>query len=342
MDSTLPFFKTVLEPLTAAARRDFVAANDSPLDSLRHPPVPVRAAWISDVHLGTRGCQAPALVGFLEHIRPATLYLNGDIWDMWKIGAYQVTKIGRSVNQRHYAPAQLTVMKKLLRLHDKGAQVIYVPGNHDEVARDWHGAQLGRFIVQNEVMHKTADGRHLLVAHGDAYDQVVRNNRALSIFGTHAKELVTRASLKLERARQGRRVNRAMEILGLSSHWSLAKALNDRLDGMNYNAAFEDAMRQDVSQRNAARVKNGLPQLDGIMLGHTHIPDERALKTQSGQPFTYYNSGDWMDPRHCTALLEGHDGKIRLVRWDDKQGIVDYQPARPITEKTISHAVNSR
>lgn len=225
------------------------------------------------------------------------------------------------------------MLKKILRLHDKGTAITYIPGNHDEVARDWHGMQFGAFAIRNEVVHQTGDGRQLLVQHGDIYDHVVRNNRLLSIFGTHAKELATRASLRLERARQNVRINRGLEKLGLSSHWSLASALHDRMDSTNYNQAFEDAMRQDMSQRNAARDKAGLPPLDGLALGHTHIPDQRDLRTENGRPFTYYNSGDWVDPRHCTALLEDRDGTIRLVRWDNQHGIVDYQPKLPVSGK---------
>lgn len=337
MRSVIPFLETVFSPGAVASRNHLVAPSPSAgslmeptaspaADRLRHPVLSVRAAWVSDVHLGTSGCQAEALVGFLEHIRPEKLYFNGDIVDMWKLGATAITKVGRTLQQRHYAPAQLTVLKKILRLHDKGTDITYVPGNHDEVARDWSGMRFGALGIKNETIHQTADGRHILVQHGDIYDHVVRNNRLLSIFGTHAKELVTRVSLRIERARQNVRINRSLERLGLSSHWSLAHALHDRMDSTNYNQAFEDAMRQDMTQRNAARANAGLPLLDGIALGHTHIPDQRALRTEDGRPFTYYNSGDWVDPRHCTALLEAPDGKIRLVRWDNQQGIVDWQP----------------
>lgn len=345
MHSVLPFLETVFSPTAVASRNHLlapptaadplpVAARAAAPDRLRHPVLPVRAAWVSDTHLGTSSCQAEALVGFLEHIRPERLYFNGDIVDMWKLGATAITKVGRTLQQQRYAPAQLTVLKKILRLHDKGTQIVYVPGNHDEVARDWHGMQFGALSIRNEVVHQTGDGRQLLVQHGDIYDHVVRNNRLLSIFGTHAKELVTRISLKIEHARQNVRINRTLEKFGLSSHWSLALAMHDRMDGMNYNQAFEDAMRQDMSQRNAARAKAGLPPLDGITLGHTHIPDQRDLRTETGQPFTYYNSGDWVDARHCTALLENQDGKIHLVRWDNQQGIVDWQPKPPAIGKT--------
>lgn len=352
MRSVIPFLQTVFSPDAVASRSLFApaappAALETPptttvaSDSLRHPVLAVKAAWVSDVHLGTSSTQADALVGFLEHIRPEKLYFNGDIVDMWKLGATAMTKVGRTLQQRRYAPAQLTVLKKILRLHDKGTEITYVPGNHDEVARDWSGMRFGGLGIKNELVHQTADGRHILVQHGDIYDHVVRNNRILSIFGTHAKELVTRISLKIERARQNVRINRSLEKIGLSSHWSLARALHDRMDSTNYNQAFEDAMRQDMSQRNEARDKAGLPLLDGIALGHTHIPDQRALRTNDGRPFTYYNSGDWVDPRHCTALLEDMSGKLRLVRWDNQQGIVDWPPPQRPQPATIQ-AANDR
>ena len=130
-----------------------------------------RAAWISDVHLGTRGANAGALLNFLRDHEFDTLYVVGDLIDIW------------SLRRRRYWPqAHNDVIQKLLRKGRKGSRLVYIPGNHDEFVRRFTG-EYGSLAIVRQTIHQTADGRRLLVMHGDELDTVVQNVRWLAFVG---------------------------------------------------------------------------------------------------------------------------------------------------------------
>ena len=129
-----------------------------------------RAVWISDVHLGTRGCKAEFLLDFLRHTESEYLYLVGDIIDCWRLR-----------RSWYWAQSHNDFVQKVLRKARKGTHVIYVPGNHDEAARDYCGLTFGDVQVVREAIHETADGKRLLIIHGDEFDAVVRYARWLAI-----------------------------------------------------------------------------------------------------------------------------------------------------------------
>ena len=122
-----------------------------------------RAVFISDLHLGTPGCQADALLDFLKEHTSDYLYLVGDIVDGWQL------------RRKWYWPqAHNDVIQKLLRKARKGCRVVYVPGNHDEFARHFLEHQFGGIEVVHEATHTTVDGRRFWVIHGDYFDAVVQ------------------------------------------------------------------------------------------------------------------------------------------------------------------------
>src|SRR5487761_1969448 len=143
----------------------------------RQEPGLYRSLFLSDVHLGTRGSQADLLLDFLKHNEAETIYLVGDIVDGWRL------KSGWYWPQAHN-----DVVQKLLRKVRKGARMIYVPGNHDEFARDYFGQTFGGVEVVDRAIHETSDGRRLLVIHGDQFDVVVRHARWLAYLGDWAYE----------------------------------------------------------------------------------------------------------------------------------------------------------
>ena len=133
------------------------------------PRLAFRTIWISDTHLGTSGCQAELLLDFLKSTDCETLYLVGDIIDGWQLrkGWY-------------WPPRHNDVVRCVLKKAKHGTRVVYIPGNHDEAFRDYVGLNLGGIELLPETIHETADGRRLLVLHGDEFDGVVLYARWLA------------------------------------------------------------------------------------------------------------------------------------------------------------------
>src|SRR3954454_16271637 len=121
-----------------------------------------RTIWVSDTHLGTSGCNAELLLDFLKSTECETLYLVGDIVDGWQLrkGWY-------------WPPRHNDVVRCVLKKAKHGTRVVYVPGNHDEAFRGYVGLNLGGIELVHEAVHVTADGRRLLILHGDEFDGVV-------------------------------------------------------------------------------------------------------------------------------------------------------------------------
>mgnify|MGYP006192382815 CR=1 FL=1 len=156
----------------------------------------VRAIFLSDIHLGTRGCQADALLDFLRHHESDYLYLVGDIIDFWAMS--------RSI---HWTPAQNTVVQKVLRRARKGTQVVFIPGNHDEALREYAGTVFGDIAVRLDHIHVAADGKRYWLVHGDDFDQVTRHHRWVALLGDVAYNALVRINAWMSRVR--RRLGRA-------------------------------------------------------------------------------------------------------------------------------------
>lgn len=237
-----------------------------------------RAIFISDVHLGSPGCQAEMLLEFLREHDAETIYLVGDIVDGWRLR-----------RRWHWPQAHNDVVQKLLRKARKGARIVYVPGNHDEFLRGFPGMHFGGIEVADEAIHTTADGRRLLVVHGDWFDMVVRHARWLALLGDRAYEAAMFCNLHLNRVRR---------LLGFQ-YWSLSRWAKLRVkNAVNHISAFEAALADHARKHDA----------DGVVCGHIHHP---ALEMRAG--IQYCNAGDWVES--CTAIVEHRDGRLQLVNW---------------------------
>ncbi len=237
-----------------------------------------RAIFISDLHLGTPGCQADALLDFLKQNTSDYLYLVGDIVDGWQL------------RRKWYWPqAHNDVVQKLLRKARKGCRVVYVPGNHDEFAREFLNHHFGGIEVLDEAVHMTVDGRQLWVIHGDYFDAVVQQAKWLAYVGDHLYEF----TLKLNRY-----LNNLRGRLGLP-YWSLSAYLKHKVKkALNYVTDFENAVAHEAA-------KHGY---QGVVCGHIHRAEIRDV-----QGVLYCNDGDWVESR--SALVEHTTGELSLVYW---------------------------
>jgi UDP-2,3-diacylglucosamine pyrophosphatase LpxH len=239
----------------------------------------VRSVFLSDIHLGTRACQADRLVDFLREHPAEQTYLIGDIVDFWSMK--------RSI---HWTKAQNTVVQKLLRRARQGERVVFIPGNHDEALRDYCGIVFGDIEVVDELVHETADGRRFLLIHGDVFDQVTRLHRWVAVLGDKAYDLLVRLNHWLSWVRRR---------LGVSGYWSLAGYAKRKVKtALNFIFDFEDSAIHHARERG----------LDGVICGHIHWATIREIGDQ-----TYINCGDWVDS--CTAIVEHFDGRLELVAW---------------------------
>jgi UDP-2,3-diacylglucosamine pyrophosphatase LpxH len=240
-------------------------------------PYKVRAIFLSDIHLGTRGCQAERLLEFLKNHEAEYLYLLGDIIDFWAMR--------RGV---HWSPLQNTVIQKVLRRARHGEKVILVPGNHDEALREHDGIAFGGISVVNEHTHTTADGHRFLLIHGDEFDQVTRHHRWVALLGDVAYDLLVGINGWLSWCRRH---------LKIPGYWSLAGYAKRKVKtAVSFIFDFEDSVIHAVRERG----------LDGVICGHIHSATIREVDR-----VTYINCGDWVDS--CTAIVEHFDGRIELV-----------------------------
>ncbi|ACY49438.1 metallophosphoesterase [Rhodothermus marinus DSM 4252] len=237
-----------------------------------------RTIWISDVHLGTRASRADFLYDFLRHNEADYLYLVGDIFDGWAL-------------QRnwYWDPFHNGVLQQILRKARKGTHVVYIPGNHDEFARQYYGLKLDEIVVRPSALHTTVDGRQLLVLHGDEFDGIIRYAPWLSHLGARAYELV----LVLNRW-----YNHVRRRLGLS-YWSLSAYLKYRTKrAVQYIADFERAVVTEARKH----------EVEGVVCGHIHHAELREIGD-----ILYANTGDWVES--CTALVEHFDGRLEILHW---------------------------
>ncbi|HDZ72035.1 MAG TPA: UDP-2,3-diacylglucosamine diphosphatase [Aurantimonas coralicida] len=239
-----------------------------------------RTLFLSDVHLGSKAAQAEMLVDFLRVHDAEKIYLVGDIIDGWRLK-----------RSWHWPQSHNDVVQKLLRKARKGAAIVYIPGNHDEVLRDFPGQHFGGVEVKLTDIHTMADGRRFLVIHGDEFDVVVRNARVLAYLGDWAYDAAIAVNVVFNRFR--RRLG--FPYWSISS-WAKLKVKN----AVNFIGAFESALAEEAK-------RNGC---DGVICGHIH----HAQIVRHGD-IEYVNTGDWVES--CTALAERHDGSLELIRWSE-------------------------
>lgn len=240
----------------------------------------VRAIFLSDIHLGTRACQAQRLLDFLREYDSRYLFLVGDIVDFWAMA------------QRgpYWSAAMNTVVQKVLKRARHGARVVFVPGNHDEALREYVGSSFGDIEVHRDFVHTGADGTRYLLLHGDEFDVVTKYHRWIAVLGDHAYAIVVRANVLLSWIRRQ---------LGIPGYWSLAGYAKRKVKtAVSFICDFEAAVVRSVRERGC----------DAVVCGHIHAA---AIKQVDG--VTYINCGDWVDS--CTAVVEHHDGRMELIDW---------------------------
>jgi UDP-2,3-diacylglucosamine pyrophosphatase LpxH len=239
-----------------------------------------RSVFISDLHLGTRGCRSDFLADFLRRTSSEKLYLVGDIIDGWRLR-----------KSWFWDESHDEVMRLILAKARAGTEVTYIPGNHDEMLRDWlpMGLEIGGVRLRRDAEHVTADGRRLLVMHGDEFDSVVRYAKFLAHLGDWA--YTTALSLN-------RWFNAIRRRLGYP-YWSLSQWLKRQVkEAVKAIDRFETALAGEAKRRG----------FDGVVCGHIHHAEMREVGG-----VLYLNDGDWVES--CTALVEHFDGRLELVDW---------------------------
>jgi len=257
-----------------AAFRDSYPSTPEP-DGLRRR---FRTIWISDIHLGTRGCNAPMLIDFLDSTDSDTMYLVGDIIDGWRL------------KRSWYWPAlHNDIVWRVMKRAKRGARVVFIPGNHDEMFRQFTGLTFGGIEIRRSAIHETADGRRLLITHGDEFDAVVMCHRWLAFLGDFAYELLMKLNIVINAVRQ------RFDL----PYWSLSKHAKHKVkNAVSFISRFEEAVAHEAGSRG----------VDGVVCGHIHTAEIRPFGD-----VTYYNDGDWVEG--CTALVEHFDGRMEVLHW---------------------------
>lgn len=271
------FLSGATEDDTPAEPSQWAAASGHQEDS-DGPANRYRTIWISDIHLGTSGCQANYLLDFLRHNDSEYLYLVGDIIDGWQL------KKGWYWPQAHN-----DVVQKIMRKARKGTQVVYIPGNHDEAARQFCDLAFGDIQVRGESFHTTLAGKRLWIVHGDLFDGVIQHAKWLAYLGDSAYTLI----LLLNRW-----FNRVRSRLGFQ-YWSLSQYLKHQVkNAVNFISSFENAMTDEARRRGC----------DGVVCGHIHKAEIRDI-----DGVLYCNDGDWVES--LSALVETMEGELKIVYW---------------------------
>jgi len=238
----------------------------------------LRAVFVSDVHLGSRGCRADALLDFLKSVDVDYLFLVGDIVDLW------------ALRKTFYWPQEHSdVLRTILGKAKGGTRVVYIPGNHDEDLREFCGSVLGNLEIHREFVHRTADGRRLLVIHGDEFDAVVKCSPWLANLGSTMYEVLLRLN------RYVNAIRRRFQL----PYWSLAGYLKHRVkNAVHYISSFEHAVAHAARKRG----------VEGVVCGHIHRPEISDIGGVQ-----YCNDGDWVES--CSALVEDMNGRLAIWSW---------------------------
>lgn len=227
------------------------------------------AVFLSDAHLFRYGANADQIISLLDTISTRRLYLVGDFIDLWALPGGQKGEPQRG--------AGIKVIEKIFKMAEKGTEVTYVIGNHDDMV----GSLLYNAIdgigipIVWESSYSFKDKTYL-VTHGDMFDPLVTGNRILSILAT----------MLHHRSPWFRRLSRAW-------HWwirnhSLQEALKEH---DNFASLVDDS---EIKACKYAYNKG----FDGVICGHTHDPFMEAVRVDE-TPIAYFNCGDWLTSNVC-------------------------------------------
>ena len=272
------------QSLASPAPRSGECAGVHPGPTSRLPALPerlaVRTVFVSDVHLGTRGCRAEFLADFLKRVDCQSMFLVGDIVDGWRLR-----------KSWYWDAAHDEVLRLVLGHAKRGTEVTYIPGNHDEMFRAWLGLDLeiAGIKIRRQAEHVTATGQRILVLHGDEFDSVVRYAKFLALLGDWAYRTALSANTTFNAIRRK---------LGYP-YWSLSQWLKRQVkEAVKAIDRFETALADEARARG----------FDGVVCGHIHHPEMREV-----HGIDYMNDRDWVES--CTALVEHEDGRFELLDW---------------------------
>jgi UDP-2,3-diacylglucosamine pyrophosphatase LpxH len=245
-----------------------------------------RSCWISDVHLGTRGCQAEILLDFLNNHTFETLYLVGDIIDGWVMSRGVV----------YWPQSHTNVIRKILSKAKNGTKVIFVSGNHDEFLRKYNNESdltFGNITVVDSVIHTALDDKKYLVVHGDQFDIVTRYHKWLAVLGDYGYRFLIWLNTKMNKIRQQH---------GLG-YWSLSKYVKHKVkQAVNFIGEYESMVAKSCEHLDVS----------GVICGHIHHAEIKQIGN-----ITYMNDGDWVES--CTALIEDYDGQFSIIHWGQEK-----------------------
>src|SRR5262245_32635519 len=252
-------------------------------------PIRLRTVFVSDVHLGSRGCRADLLLEFLKSIEVDRLFLVGDIFDLW------------AMRKSFFWPQEHNnVLRTILGKAKGGTRVIYIPGNHDEEVREFCGTVFGNLEIHREYVHTTGENKKLLVMHGDEFDTVVKCSPWLARLGASAYDFLLWMN---------RYVNSVRRLFGFQ-YWSLASYLKHRVkNAVQYISSFENAVAHAARKRG----------VDGVVCGHIHRPEISEI-----DGVTYCNDGDWVES--CSALVEDMNGRLSILSWPEVRATLEERP----------------
>jgi len=240
-----------------------------------------KSIFISDIHLGTKGCKADLLCDFLKHNQSENLFLVGDIIDGWRL------------ERKFYWPqSHSNVIRRILTAAKRGTNVIYILGNHDEALRKLlpFDISFGRIQVKNNYRYEAVDGNTYLVLHGDLFDTAIKNKLK---FLYHLGDVVYDILLELNHI-----VSWFRSKFGLP-YWSLSSYLKGKTKkAVAFMSDFQELITEYCSKKRA----------DGIICGHIHHAE---ISKVNG--IVYMNDGDWVES--CTALVENYDGTWEIIKW---------------------------
>ena len=244
-----------------------------------------RTIWISDVHLGTKGCNHELLIDFLDHTDSDTMYLVGDIIDGWRLK-----------KKVYWPPEHSDIVWRILKRAKRGTRIIYIPGNHDEMVRPFSGMNFGGVEIMRAAFHDTADGRRLMVLHGDEFDTIMLAHRWLAFVGDALYHVMMKLNNWVAAARKR---------LGLP-YWSISKAAKNKVkNAVEFISKYEEVVARAAAERG----------VDGVVCGHIHTAEFRSFD-YGGKRVEYWNDGDWVEG--CNALVEHADGRMEILHWPDE------------------------
>ena len=241
-----------------------------------------KSIFISDIHLGTRGCQADALCSFLKENTCENLFLVGDIIDGWRL------------KKKWYFPqSHANVIRRIFTAAKRGTKVIYIAGNHDEMLRPMipMGLSFGNIDVCNRYDYTGVNGKKYFVVHGDMFDKIMIDNKWLMHVGDFLYDILISINNKF---------NTVRSLFGMR-YWSLSKWIkHNTKEAINFIYKFEGFVSEYCERKG----------YDGIICGHIHTA---SIKNLNG--IEYMNDGDWVES--CTALVEHHTGEWEIIYYEE-------------------------